>query len=222
MTRGQVRRVGQAGIVAAILAFASAVYAGGWAAITVNEWPEFVVAGTPVTLSFAVRQHGVTLLDGLKPHVHARSATGAELHAAATPTGKAGEYAATLALPQTGDWRLTIDSGFLSRMSTLPPLRATSANAAAPAAMPAAVRGTQLFVAKGCIACHVHEDVTPESTAFAWIDLTGKRFAPGYLERFLADPGIRPPSKKEFPDRMPNLNLKQSEIAALAAFINKH
>ena len=219
---GRVGRMGRVAIAVAVLATTSGIFAGGWAAITLNEWPEYVVAGTPVTLSFAVRQHGVTLLDGLKPLVHATSTTGAKLHAAATPAGRSGEYAATLTLPQTGVWRLTIDSGFLSRMSTLPPLRATSANAAAPAAMPAAVRGTQLFVAKGCIACHVHEDVTPESTAFAWIDLTGKRFAPGYLERFLADPGIRPPSKKEFPDRMPNLNLKQSEIAALAAFINKH
>jgi mono/diheme cytochrome c family protein len=210
------------GTAVVIVALTSRIFAGGWAAITLNEWPEYVVAGRPVTLTFAVRQHGVTLLDGLKPQVHARSATGAEVHATAKPAGKTGEYAAKVTLTNAGDWRMTIDSGFLSRMTTLPPLHVISANAAPPSAMAAAVRGAQLFVAKGCIACHLHEDVTPEPTAFAWIDLTGKRFAAGYVERFLADPGIKPPPKSGIADRMPNLNLEPAEIASLAAFINKH
>ena len=45
--------------------------AGGWAVVTVDTLPESVVAATPVRLSFTVRQHGQTLVDGLQPKVTA-------------------------------------------------------------------------------------------------------------------------------------------------------
>ena len=46
---------------------------GGWAVVTVDDLPEYLVAGKPVTLSFVVRQHGVTPLDGLKPRITMRN-----------------------------------------------------------------------------------------------------------------------------------------------------
>src|SRR5207247_4463218 len=46
---------------------------GGWAVITVEQLPNYVTAGQPVTLMFTVRQHGVTRLSGLKPSIEARS-----------------------------------------------------------------------------------------------------------------------------------------------------
>jgi len=46
---------------------------GGWAVITVEQLPDYVTAGQPVTLTFTVRQHGVTRLSGLKPSIEARS-----------------------------------------------------------------------------------------------------------------------------------------------------
>jgi hypothetical protein len=61
-------------------------------------------------------------------------------------------------------------------------------------------------------------------------DLTGHRFAAGYLTRFLADPAIMPAptevcSKDQSycgsPYAMPNLNLTDKEIEALVAFITK-
>ena len=48
-------------------------YLGGWAVVTVDDLPDYVVAGQPVRLSFVVRQHGMTPLDGLRPSVEARS-----------------------------------------------------------------------------------------------------------------------------------------------------
>jgi len=56
--------------------------------------------------------------------------------------------------------------------------------------------------------------VNPQRTGDAKFDLTGRRFQPDYLKKFLADPGVKTPD-------MPNLKLKDDEIESLAAFINK-
>ena len=37
--------------------------AGGWAVVTVEQLPDYVEAGKPLTLTFMVRQHGVTPLE---------------------------------------------------------------------------------------------------------------------------------------------------------------
>jgi len=74
--------------------------------------------------------------------------------------------------------------------------------------------GLRLFTAKGCVGCHRHLEVNPEHKTDTKFDLTGRRFQQDYLKKFLADPSIKPAE-------MPNLNLKQDEIEALAAFINK-
>src|SRR5512144_1922822 len=42
---------------------------GGWAVITVENLPDQVVTGQPVTLDFTVRQHGHTLLSNLDARV---------------------------------------------------------------------------------------------------------------------------------------------------------
>jgi hypothetical protein len=47
-------------------------------------------------------------------------------------------------------------------------------------------------------------------------ELSTPRLAPAFLAKFLADPSIRPPTGNF---RMPNLQLKDTEIAALVAFL---
>jgi hypothetical protein len=64
------------------------------------------------------------------------------------------------------------------------------------------------------VGCHRHAEINPERASDASFDLTNKRLPPDYLKKFLADPGIKPAE-------MPSLNLRQDEIEALAAFINK-
>jgi hypothetical protein len=49
--------------------------------------------------------------------------------------------------------------------------------------------------------------------------LTGRRYPADYLAKFLADPPIASP-RQAGSLGMPNLQLKQPEIAALVAFIN--
>ena len=42
---------------------------GGWAVVTVKDLPEYFVAGQQYTIEFQVRQHGRTLLSGLRPEL---------------------------------------------------------------------------------------------------------------------------------------------------------
>ena len=66
---------------------------GGWAVITVEDLPDYAVAGKPLTLSFMVRQHGMTVLTSLRPSVTAKAG---EAEVAANATGLiSGRYAAT-------------------------------------------------------------------------------------------------------------------------------
>ena len=188
--------------------------AGGWAIVTLSDFPEYAVAGKTLKLTFAVRQHGVTLLSGLRPNVRATTPGGLTAKANAVPAKEKGEYTAELALPQPGNWTITVVSGFNDSQVTLPPLKVIEAGTAAPAAFSPSTRGVRLFASKGCVGCHRHIEVNPERVTDAKFDLTGKRFPQEYLKKFLADPSIKPAE-------MPNLNLKADEIDALAAFINK-
>ena len=231
---------------------ATAAYAGGWAIVTVTDLPECVVSGSPVILTFTVRQHGITLLDGLKPRVRATAAGRRDTKAVAAPTANRGEYSATLVFPEAGEWTMRIDSGFNSNASTLLPLTVIRPGSPSPLPLEAcfhysdrllaqAERGERLFVAKGCVGCHRHQEVAAATLASVGPDLTGKRFAPDYLKEFLADPRNvfekcehassrpAPPAKNGQNScsstlqygQMPNLNLKEAEIAALVSFITQ-
>jgi len=189
-------------------------FAGGWATITLNDFPDYAVAGKTLNLTFTVRQHGQTPLAGLKPTVRAATANGLVAGAAVKPGTARGEYTAALTLPEAGEWTITITSGFNESATTLPNLKVIPSGSPAPNAFSPATRGLRLFAAKGCVGCHRHLEVNPERKTEVQLDLTGKRFPQDYLKKFLADPSIKTAD-------MPNLKLKEGEIDAIAAFINK-
>jgi len=186
-----------------------AMTAGGWAVATVDSLPDHLVASRPTDISFAVRQHGFTPLDGLRPVIEATSgATRARFEAAAS--GVPGRYRASVVPPAAGEWTLVLRHGFGNGSVTLPPIEAVRAGTT-PTAMTNAERGGRLFVAKGCVTCHVDIQVGP--------NLTGRRYDAAWLARFLADPErVRPaPAGKT---KMPTLGLDAREIASLVAFVN--
>src|SRR5690349_3903507 len=189
---------------------------GGWAVITVQDLPQSAVARQPVTLTFMVRQHGVTLLSRLEPRVEAE-AGGATSAAVGQPTGVEGQYTARLVLPQAGDWRVTIHSGFMNSQVTLLPLTVIEPGATPPPPVLGSARGQALFVAKGCVTCHLHRDVEGSGRVAVGPELTGRRWPAEYLQRFLKDPSIGPVYGDA---RMPNLDLKDAEVTALIAFLN--
>jgi mono/diheme cytochrome c family protein len=78
--------------------------------------------------------------------------------------------------------------------------------------------GKKLFIAKGCVTCHVNPRV---EAVFAPLhitvgkDLTSYAAAPEFLRLWLKDPAAVKPNTE-----MPNLELSEAEIEALIAFIN--
>jgi mono/diheme cytochrome c family protein len=196
---------------------------GGWAVVTVDDLPDYVVAGQPIKLSFVVRQHGMTPLDGLKPTVEAKLGSETALVAAQQGLGaQSGRYLATLNLPRAGDWTLTIQGGFGAQSTTILPLRAVAAGEL-PRALSDIERGRRLFIAKGCFTCHVNKEVTAARSMSAAPELTGRRYPAVYLAKFLANPDSNPltqPPRNSWL-KMPNLGLKDYEIASLVAMINR-
>lgn len=195
---------------------AVAASAGGWAAITVEDLPDHITVGRPVSLEFTVRQHGVSPLKGLEPRVEGRG-RGRPVRAVATPAGGAGRYRATLTVPEAGDWTFTIHSGFGNSRVALLPITAVAAGATR-AALAEGDRGRRLFVAKGCVTCHLHRGVEGSGMYAVGPELTERPLAPDYLARFLADPSISP-SNRSRGAPMPDLDLDEAEIAALATFL---
>jgi hypothetical protein len=194
-------------ITAVVVQLMSAVpHAGGWAVITVINTPDTVRVGTPVTLTYAVRQHGQTLLSGLQGHIKARFGN-AVIHVDATPLRETGQYSAVLTLPRAGTWTLDIVSGFHGSIGQAA-LVATEPGTRVPA-VSSTVRGQRLFVSKGCARCHL------ESWSSA-PRMNPKGYEPGYLTLFLAHPPK--PTGTEW--RMPDLGLDAGEVASLVAFIN--
>src|SRR5207247_10711610 len=110
------------------------------------------------------RQHGERPCAGINPKVEAKSGS-RKLTDAAVPGSETGQYKARLTVPEPGRWTITIHSGFGKSDVTLLPLPALAPGAPAPAALSDAERGRRLFVAKGCVTCHLHRAVNETSIA---------------------------------------------------------
>ena len=213
---------------ALLMTAAVSLRAGGWSVITVTELPEFVRAGEPFTMTYAVRQHGVSPASGLHGRIEARLDKATVVLAPSVPAEKAGFYKATLTLPRAGRWTLNVNSGFVEGMTgrptvEMPPdgppmtLVAVAATAPPPAAQTLAERGLHLYAAKGCVTCHAHArsgvrsfDIGP--------DLTEVGRSSGDLRTILSR-GVPGLDRAENP-RMPNLGLRSDEIDALIAFLD--
>jgi cytochrome c2 len=78
--------------------------------------------------------------------------------------------------------------------------------------------GQALFVAKGCVTCHLNQRIDARYSNFSvqmGPDLSKFSADPDFLRRWLADPSAVKPNT-----RMPNLELSPDEIEALIAFLN--
>jgi cytochrome c551/c552 len=181
---------------------------GGWAVVTVENPPERLVVGTPYTIEYSVRQHGKELLTGLSGNVEAR-AGGQIVRADAKAIGT-GKYSASLTVPATGSWTITVNSGFGKSQTTMRPLAAVVAGAPV-VAMSDAERGQHLFSAKGCATCHVEMKVIPT-------DVRTNKYDEKFVKQLLADPAASP-KRHQAGVEMPNLHLKPAEISALAAYL---
>ncbi|MFL5619594.1 MAG: c-type cytochrome [Gemmatimonadaceae bacterium] len=221
------------GAVGVLLLATTAAYSafGGWAVVKVSNIPDAWVVGKPLQLSWQTRQHGVTPLDSLHPTLEARSGSrvvkgSAQLH---VEDGWKG-YRGSIVFPTAGDWQVTISSGFANARAVLVPwrvvdsvrtIRGTVEEHLATlgiAKLSEVERGRRLFAAQGCVSCHVHRavEITGQMSTVG-PELTDRRLPAEYLARFLANPSIKPPTAGRM--QMPNLELRETEIRPLVAFL---
>ena len=205
-------RRGPAVLALLLSAYAGSVSAGGWSVITLEDFPDYALAGRPVTLTFSVRQHGQTLLSGLKPSVQASMPGAPAMVVRATATSKVGEYTATLELDRVGDWTIVVDGGFNAEDKArrfnsiaLPALRVIRTGTAPLVLFSPAERGAVLMVTKGCVSCHA-----PGSDR----DVARRHLAAEHVKTVLADPTL-------LRGDMPDLGLEPAEISALAAHLTR-
>ena len=94
------------------------------------------------------------------------------------------------------------------------PVQAGNDTAVVPAIAPEAM-GEALFVAKGCIQCHINDNVTiAKNMVQLGPDITFVKRPPQYVQNWLADP-----SALKADTQMPNLHLSKAEINRLVAFL---
>jgi hypothetical protein len=215
-------------LVASTIATASM---GGWAVVTVSKIPDAWIAGKPLQLTWQVRQHGVSQLHGLRPTLEARAGS-RRVRGTTWAFEEDGEkgYRGRITFPEPGEWQVTIHSGFGRSRAVLIPWRVVDSvspvrgtveeylKTIGVAPLSEAERGRRLFAAMGCVTCHAHRAVgITGEVGSVGPGLTDRRFPPDYLARFLRDPSIKPPTNGK---RMPNLALRDKDIAPLVAFIN--
>lgn len=212
------RRVGIAVVTAALLPFTVAFANGGWWVHTVENVPEYLVAGEPVELSISLRAHGLTLMSlGSIMNVHLIGPDSVVQTLKATPSAQLGYYTANLEASEPGEWSVALQSGHMAL--ELLPLKAIAVGDTPPARLTAVERGRHLYAAKGCVTCHGSSDAPAAQSGItlgitrvnAGPELIGTSFRRGYIEEVLANPGRR---------AMPNLNLSRDEIGAIAAFLH--
>jgi mono/diheme cytochrome c family protein len=186
---------------------------GGWAVVTVTDLPEYFVAGQQYTIAFQVRQHGRTLLSGLRPELVIAPAASREIVIPAVARSTQGTYAVTFTAPAAGDVRLTIRSGFGSNELRLYPQTVIAAGGSRPA-LAARDRGQMLFVAKGCNTCHTNSDLRdrPENQVIT----VGPELGGRHLARELVVAKI----KNLASQIMPDLGLSDADVAAIAVFVS--
>jgi hypothetical protein len=202
-----------------VLLTSTVTHGGGWCSVTVSNMPEYFVAGKPVAVSFVVRAHGVTPVDGMKTAVKARMGSQKEIDFASGPSGKTGEYKAVVTLPTPGDWIIRINSGYMDIPFDLVPMKAIAPGATPPPPISEIERGERLFVLTGCIGCHENADVRSINITKIGPTLTGKRYPTEMLKAFLADPSKTWDRSRD--SNMPNLHLNPSDIDSIVAFLNR-
>jgi hypothetical protein len=207
---------------AVLMAAAPAGY-GGWAVIKVEDVPAQLEAGQPTRLTFTILQHGRDPMRGLKPTVTVTpegARRGEQVRAEAG--GKAGQYVATITPTAVGAVRITIDANWREARTELLPIPVVARVAQAASADESAV-GRRLFVAKGCVTCHVKRDdpaIREWQSASVGPELTGRTWPADWLAAKLADPAqVRGGASGELV--MPDLDLTAAEITALVAYVNR-
>lgn len=201
---------------------------GGWAVVTFHDFPEFLEVGQPTTLTFRIRQHGETLRTDVSPSLQLRESEAGLIarlfkrNRAPARLAAHGTYQATVTPESEGMFSLIVDTDVHGWTTRTLPIRVVNSGGERPT-LSLYHRGQQLFVAAGCATCHAKRD-DPSLTDIRVIQvgpaLTGRTFDPEWLASKLADPANYRMTVVPGVE-MPDLELRESEIAALVQYVNR-
>ena len=201
----------------AVVLSGTLLQAGGWAVITLQNVPEYLIVDAPATLVYTVRQHGHTPMNGLPGRIEARQGA-TFVRALANRLPPDGTYAATITLPAAGRWTLGVVSGsglLGDRLIIDVPAIARNSQ---PPVHTGVERGRVLFEGKGCVICHAHNDFSG-TRSVNLLSLSKKAYTSGAVRTLLSGILARP-ADSSF-GTMPDLGLTGDEIDALAAFLGR-
>ncbi len=134
------------------LAASAPAGAGGWATVGFAPLPDGMAAGETWKPTITVLQHGQTPLGGLSPVVTITDDEGAHTFPA-TETSEVGVYEASVVFPESGDWRIAIDSGWAAEASvTYGPVTIGSPPAGSPTSFPALPVGVAIIAGLALLA----------------------------------------------------------------------
>jgi Cytochrome c len=192
----------------------STAHAGGWGVTTLDAWPQNVVVGKPVTVSFTIRQHGIHVITWVQPEFVFRNVSTQEtFQVKATTRERLPRFIATMTFPSAGEWSWEMTSFPMQRFPNLTVFETQ------PTTQPP-LDGKTLFVVKGCFMCHAHSAVSRSgefSNAYGAggaPTLSPNKWEAEYLRTWLKDPKAVKPKTQ-----MPNLGLRNKEIEALVTFL---
>jgi hypothetical protein len=128
--------------------WATPVAAGGWATVTMDEWPVPMQVGERYQLGLTVRQHGVRLvpsneLEGDVVLQLRNPVDGSEETVIAQPSEQPGHYTFELTFSQPGAWIITVKPGWFpeSQLSALVVGEAATESATEPVEIDSAMAG---------------------------------------------------------------------------------
>lgn len=117
--------------------------------------------------------------------------------------------------PTSNEWSWWQQVTYQLLISLRPPPAPVPAPATVDRTADQAAYGKALFVAKGCMTCHLHRMVNNNFSVQIGPDLSNYKVIPEYVSLWLKDPqSIKPQTQ------MPQLNLSTAEIDALIAFLS--
>jgi cytochrome c2 len=163
-------------VVALLAVCTSVAVAGGWAVITLDNFPTQVTAGQELSIGFTVRQHGQTLRSDLKPIVRfEQAATKDSLQVTAQREGAEGHYVAVATLPAAGEWNWQVDIeqfGMLTQPMPALTVQAAPAKATLTKAEPSLLSKLMTFIRA------LRQAFDDDSASAAPVSLTAAQTAP--------------------------------------------
>lgn len=198
--------------------------AGGWAVTTVHPLEARPTPGTPLRVTFTIRQHGHRPAAVEDTAIEIIGEDGQTLRFPALPLPQTGRYAADVVFPSAGAWGWRAIPGWFPPQS----LGVIQVSEPGTGARTPALDGRNLFKSKGCASCHVGPETSPRVNAGPSLADAAKRFAGkaglAYIRQSILVPKavvVPGGGYAGTPLAMPKLEVSRTEAEAIARYLQR-